>query len=142
MFVDLLPLQSLCTKTQVAKSRFKEGRLFLYKCHYLQGMKIFHNYFEEDEIAVKVKLQKVKGAAYNSETFDLSTVNLPVKYPQGVALRPDKLADLNHLLSFIPMSYKTWYMDLFAAQGLLAAGDEDDNPDDPETQEDDFLDFS
>ena len=142
-FYDLLPLQSLITKTQLSKANFKEGRLFVYRADYKQGMKIHHNYFEDDgnEISQIVKLQKGKRTTYSPEIFDLTSVDLPQKYPQGVALREDKLADLNHLQQFIPMSYKAWYRDLFAAQGLLAATEEDDNPDDPEIQEDDFLDY-
>ena len=142
-FYDLLPLQSLITKTQLSKANFKEGRLFVYRANYKQGMKIHHNYFEDDgnEISQIVKLQKGKRTTYSPEIFDLTSVDLPQKYPQGVAWREDKLADLNHLQQFIPMSYKAWYRDLFAGQGLLAATEEDDNPDDPEIQEDDFLDY-
>lgn len=142
MFLDLQPLQSAATKTQVAKSKFKDGRLFVYRADYRQGMRIYHQYFEEEEISTLVKLQKGRGAAYTQATFDLSAIDLPVKHPRGVALRPEKLADLNHLLRFIPLSYKQWYIDLFAAQGLLAAEGKDDDPDDPEVQEDDFLDFN
>ena len=143
MFFDLTPLQSHCTKTQLAKSRFKEGRLFVYKADYKQGMKIHHNYLEDDDfdVAQQVKLQKGKRTAYNPDTFNLADVDLPLKYPDGVALRPDKLADLNHLLKFIPLSFKSWYTDLFAAQGLLSVSEEADNPDDPEIQDDDFLDY-
>ncbi|KAK4323231.1 hypothetical protein Pmani_006062 [Petrolisthes manimaculis] len=144
MFFDLLPLQACITKTQVAKSKFKEGRLFVYKADYKQGFRIHHSYFEDGEeegVSQTVKLQKGKRTAYNPEIFDLSVVELPVKYPQGVALRQDKLTDLNHLLQFIPLSHKGWYQDLFAAQGLLAATEEENNPDDPEIQDDDLLDY-
>ncbi|KAK4320631.1 hypothetical protein Pmani_008514 [Petrolisthes manimaculis] len=144
MFFDLLPLQACITKTQVAKSKFKEGRLFVYKADYKQGFRIHHSYFEDGEeegVSQTVKLQKGKRTAYNPEIFDLSVVELPVKYPQGVALRQDKLTDLNHLLQFIPLSHKGWYQDLFAAQGLLAAAEEENNPDDPEIQDDDLLDY-
>ncbi|MPC94420.1 hypothetical protein E2C01_089588 [Portunus trituberculatus] len=61
--------------------------------------------------------------------------------PFNVVQMMEKLADLNHLLSFIPLEYKPWYKDLFTAQGLLAAGAAEDNPDDPDTLEDDFLDY-
>ena len=143
-FVDLLPLQSLVTKTQISKSRFKEGRLYVYKADYKMGMKIYHNYFEDDDFdcGTLVKLQKGKRMTYNPATFDLSTVHLPAKYPNGVALRQDKLADLNHLLRFIPLSYKSWYQDLFANQGLLAVDEEAEaDPDDPDLAEDDILDY-
>ncbi|MPC80010.1 hypothetical protein E2C01_074573 [Portunus trituberculatus] len=130
-FVDLQPLQSKCTKTQVAKSRYKEGRMFMYTEEYKQSMRIWQTYVDD----------KGRGAAYDLRNFDLTTIDLPVKYPQGVVLRPEKLADLNHLLSFIPHKYKPWYNDLFAAQGLLAAGAAEDNPEDPDTLEEDFLNY-
>lgn len=140
-FVDLQPLQSKCTKTQVAKSGYKEGRMFLYTEEYKQGMSIWQTYVDDIGTPLQVKLQKGRGAAYDPRNFDLTTIDLPAKYPQGVVLRPEKLADLSHLQSFIPLEYKPWYNDLFAAQGLLAAGAAEDNPDDPDTLEDDFLDY-
>ena len=141
MFVDLLPLQSHCSKTQLAKAKFKEGRLFIYKADYKEGLRIHHTYFEDkdNEVPQKVKLQKGRSRTYNPDIFDLSSVELPKKYPHGVALNPDKLADLNDLLRYIPLQYKGWYTDLFTAQGLIDANQE--TPDDPEIQDDDYLDY-
>jgi len=137
-FVDLEPLQSLHTKSGLSRAGFKNGRMFSYKEDYKQGMGIIKSYAEDIEHPTQVKLQKGRGAAYDPSKFDLPAVHLPIKYPEGVKLTPEKLDDLNHLLQFVPPEYSGFYTDLFAAQGLLAAqGDvAQDDPDD------DILDFS
>ena len=142
-FLDLQPLQSKVTKSQVAKSKFKEGRMFKYTEEYKQGMYIWQSYSHEIEHPTEVKLQKGRRTTFDPTTFDLTSVDLPVKYPEGVQLRPEKLNDLNHLLPFVPLEYKPWFQDLFAAQGLLAAAGDDgeEDPDDPDLLEDDVLDY-
>ncbi|MPC64908.1 hypothetical protein E2C01_059030 [Portunus trituberculatus] len=115
--------------------------MFMYTEEYKQGMSIWHTYVDDIGTPLQVKLQKEREATYDPKNFDLTTINLPAKYPQGVVLRPEKLADLIHLLSFIPLEYKPWYNDLFAAQVLLVAGAAEDNPDDTDTLEDDFLNY-
>lgn len=143
-FLDLQPLQSKVTKSQVAKAKFKEGRMFMYSQDYKQGMYIWKSYADEIEHPTEVKLQKGRRPNFDRTTFDLTSVDLPVKYPEGVQLRPEKLNDLNHLLAFVPLEYKAWFQDLFAAQGLLAAAGvcEEENPDDPDHIDDDVDDFN
>ena len=142
-FLDLLPLQSLCTKTRMAKTRFKDGRLFVYKADFKEGMRIYHSHFgeEEKQAPVEVKLQKGRRATYDPNRFDLSAVELPKKYPHGVALKKDKLDDLESLMPYIPLQYKAWYRDLFTAQGLIAELEAEHHPDDPDLEDDDVLDY-
>ena len=142
-FLDLQPLQSKLTKTQVAKAKFKEGRMFKFSAEFKQGMAIWQSYSDEIETPTQVRLQKGRRETYDPATFDLTSVSLPVKYPEGVQLSLEKLADLNHLLAFVPLGYKQWFIDLFAAQGMLAAAcvEDLDDPDDPERLEDDLLDY-
>ncbi|MPC68340.1 hypothetical protein E2C01_062540 [Portunus trituberculatus] len=54
---------------------------------------------------------------------------------------PVKLDDLNFLLRFVPLGYKSWYTDLFAAQRLLAAQDAPDGLNDPDSLGDNILDY-
>lgn len=138
-FYDLDPLQQAMTKTHLTKAGFKDARVLLYSADFMQGLQICSSYSEEAFNApTQVKLQKGKGAAYQLSKFDLSTIDLPLKYPNGVKLKSDKLEDLNYLLRFIPIGYKTWYEDLFATQGLLAA---EDAPDEANPDPDDVLDW-
>lgn len=86
--------------------------------------------------------QKGRSTVYDPSSFDLTTVDLPLKYPEGVRLKKEKLADLKYLLSYIPLGHKSWYEELFQAQGVAdAPAAEDDDPDDPDHIEDDVLDY-
>ena len=142
-FINLDPLQEKCSKTQLCRAGFKDGRMFQYSENFKLGIAIWKHYSEDIASPVNVKLQKGRGSTYNQANFDLTSVNLPLKYPNGVKLRNEKLNDLEHLLRFIPLGYRTWYDDLFAEQGLLATqgGDTAMDPDDPEGVEDDILDY-
>ncbi|KAK4295595.1 hypothetical protein Pmani_031852 [Petrolisthes manimaculis] len=136
-FFDLDALQGACTKAQMAKAGFKNARMFQYTAEYKMGFRVCLAYFEDHfDLPTYVKLQKGRGATYQREKFDLSAIDLQLKYPEGVKLKDDKLADLNFLLRFVPVGHRWWYNDLFAAQGALTA-QEDEDPDDP----DDVLDF-
>lgn len=136
-FVDLDPLQALITKAQLHKAGFKDGRMFQFKSDFLQGMSIWQCYNDEITTPVQVKLQKGKSQSYQRDKFDLAAVTLPLKYPHGVKLKTAKLDDLEYLLSFVPLGYKSWYADLFQAQGQLVGDSAEVDPDDP----DDVLDY-
>ncbi|KAK4313325.1 hypothetical protein Pmani_015313 [Petrolisthes manimaculis] len=138
-FVDLNPLQAMCTRTQLARARYKDGRMFQYWENFKLGMGIWQGYNEDIGSPLHVKLQKGKSDAYQPDKFNLAAVNLPVKNPQGVKLKSDKLDDLNHLFRFVPLEYRTWFTDIFAVQGLLAVQDAGDM--DPDEREDDILDY-
>ncbi|MPC36390.1 hypothetical protein E2C01_029847 [Portunus trituberculatus] len=64
-FFDLQPLQSVVTKTHLAKSKYKEGHMFLYEETYKQGMKIWQTYGHDLNTPTPFKLQKGKGVAYD-----------------------------------------------------------------------------
>ena len=137
-FFDLEPLQTLCTKGSLARAGFKEGRIFEYNANYKQGMGIMRAYslLEPDN----VKLQKGRGANYDPAKFDLNTVMLPLKYPDGVPLKPDKVADLRYLVRFVPPEYTGFYEALFEAQERIQ--DQGDEPgEDPIHPDDDFLEY-
>ena len=53
----------------------------------------------------------------------------------------NKMHSLHVLCNSLTFRYKEWYKDLFAAQGLLAVDNAPETQDDPEAEEDDFLDF-
>lgn len=141
-FFDLQPLQSLCTKGQVSKAGYKNGRMFKYAADFKQGMKVWQTYNDDFVSPIPVQLQKGRSTVYDPSSFDLTTVDLPLKYPEGVRLKKEKLADLKYLLSYIPLGHKSWYEELFQAQGVAdAPAAEDDDPDDPDHIEDDVLDY-
>ena len=140
-FVDLQPLQSLHSKASLSRAGFKNGRMFVYKESYKQGMGIMKTYASSLETPTLVKLQKGKlPLDYDPSKFDLASVHLPIKYPHGVILSPEKIADLKHLLQFIPPGHTSFYTDLFSAQASLATrvGEDEDDPDDAD---DDVLDY-
>lgn len=117
-FVDLQPLQALLTKSQLIKFKYKEGHMFLYSESFKQGMKIWQAYEQELSDPACVKLQKGKGSQYDPSKFDFGTVQLVPKYPNGVKLKQEKIADLEHLLRFIPHLHRPWYNDLFVHQRI------------------------
>ena len=135
-FFDLQPLQAMCTRTQVLKSKFKDGKMFKFSQDFKQGFGIWQSYNTEIDSTKNIKLQKGKGSAYKPEVFDLTTVNLPLKYPEGVKLKKEKLNDLSYLTRFLPITYQGWYTDLFTAQGRIS-----ENLENQEEDEDDVLDY-
>ena len=85
-----------------------------------------------------IKLQQGRGNQYNPDTFDLSAVQLPIKYPTPIKLNDKKVKDLKDLLVYIHYEYKEFVETLLAEQEGL---DEDATTaeDDPEN---DMLDYN
>ena len=137
-FFDIEPLQALCTRGSLARAGFKDGRVFEYNSNYMQGMSIMRSYTIIEP--QQVKLQKGRGANYDPAKFDLTSVRLQLKYPNGVPLKPNKLADVKYLSRFVHPDHMAFYDALFESQERLQEqgvepGDDVDNPDD------DFLDY-
>ena len=64
----------------------------------------------------RIKLQKGRGPNYDPSKFDLTSVVLPLKYPNGVKLKPDKITDLRYLVRFVPPDHTGFYEALFEGQ--------------------------
>lgn len=125
-FVDLEPLQRLHSETSTSQKTFRNCVMLTYKGNYKQGMGIMMH----SQNIQKLQLQKGMRAAFDQSKFNLPAVHLPIKYPGGVKLPPEKLDDLNHLLQFVPAKHSGFYTDLFAAQALMG-GREGTAQDDP-----------
>ncbi|KAK4294997.1 hypothetical protein Pmani_005855 [Petrolisthes manimaculis] len=55
-FVDLNPLQAMCTRTQLARAGYKDGRMFQYWENFKLGMGIWQGYNEDIGSPLHVKL--------------------------------------------------------------------------------------
>ena len=140
-FVDLNPLQQVCTKNKLTGQGFKDARVFVYRDTFKQGIGLVLSYaLDTFDQPTLIKLQKGRRQDYDPRNFDLTAVYLPLKYPHGVKIKDEKIRDLNHLLQFVPPGHCNFFLDLFAAQGLLVAEGVEDDPDYPE-QDDDILDY-
>lgn len=94
--------------------------------------------FGEFHPTVFLKLQKGRGNAYR-ESFNLSEIHLPHKYPNGVKIDTSKLEDIKDLIRFIPESHKSFYDQLLASQEQMGQGEMGELS--QEDDDDDFLEY-
>ena len=136
-FYDFSHLEKHCTKAGQKGSGFKNAKRFIVTAEDKRGITVSAG-FGDYHTPVFIKLQKGKGSAYK-EAFNLSRVELPLKYPNGVKLDDNKLKDLQDLQRFIPEPYADYYTHLFTQQEGLgqALAAEEDHP----LEDDDFLDY-
>ncbi|KAK8375197.1 hypothetical protein O3P69_015668 [Scylla paramamosain] len=91
------------------------------------GYLVKSDYEPDDNNIIKVRLQKGR-AAWSHQLFDLSTQPLPQKYTSPIALRPEKVRDLQSLLALMPQNAHPFYRSIIDAQ----AGDVNSTQDDGE----------
>ena len=132
MIKDFNVLLQNVTKRQLLNSKFKDGKIFEFSSELRTGFKIHPLY--KTSIPTFVQLQKGKRTRYNQDTFNLSSVVLPTKYPASILLSESKQKDLRDLLPYVPMPYKSVLEQAIIGNGLEVAEIED--PD-----EDDIIDF-
>ena len=96
------------------------------------GICVRPGYDDEMNSIVKIIFQKGKDNTLDSN-FNLSKVDLPLKYPNGVKLKPAKMKDLKYLCKFIKSGYEQFCADLFRTQEQIPAqwGAGQDDPDNP-----------
>ncbi|KAK8372557.1 hypothetical protein O3P69_014575 [Scylla paramamosain] len=135
-FFDFTILGANVSKAKQAQSGFKSAKVLKVSNEKRRGFMVMKGFCEEQDDCLWV-MQKKKGE-YDPR-FDLSKVNLPLKYPRGVPLTKDKTSDLKDLLKFVPGEYRAFYNDLFKIQGRRESEvDVQEGPDDPT---DDLLDY-
>jgi len=138
-FYDLQVLQQVVTKTSLARAGFKDARVFAFKYAYKQGMGIQSNYGLLTE--KYIKLQKGRGNVFHPSKFFLPGIALPLKYPDGVLLQPEKLKDLKYLCKFVSPEHMPFYNDLFKKQADARAKGGVVRDDPVSGPDDDFLDY-
>ena len=136
-FYDFSVLQQNCTKAGQKGSGFKNAKRFLVNSEDKRGLKVCAG-FGEFHPTVFLKLQKGRGNAYR-ESFNLSEIHLPHKYPNGVKIDTSKLEDIKDLIRFIPESHKSFYDQLLASQEQMGQGEMGELS--QEDDDDDFLEY-
>ncbi|KAK4324158.1 hypothetical protein Pmani_005161 [Petrolisthes manimaculis] len=120
------------------------ARVLIYSSNFKAGLHIQQNY--GDIVPPKeVNLEKKK----DKGKLNLSTFNLPLKYPGTVLLSKEKLADLKVLMTYVNPAYKPFYTTIIEDQEQAGGGQagrgqgrvgvhprddhylDDDEPDDP-----------
>ena len=139
-FYDFGVLENHVSKAGLKGCGFKNAKRFLVNADNKKGIKVCSSFGDYFVKPVDVKFQKGRGKSYDPG-FNLSNVQLPLKYPSGVKIKSKKIDDLKDLVRFIPESHIGFYNDLFASQARLpqveGEEEEEDHPDD----EDEFLDY-
>lgn len=77
----------------------------------------------------EVRLQRGR-VAWSPKLFDLSAQPLPQKYTNPIALRPEKVRDLQSLLSLMPLNAHPFYHFINDAQAGDVNSTQDDDEDD------------
>ena len=141
-FFNYETLQNQCTKASQKRSGFKNAKRFIANSDNKSGVTVCAR-FDDDVIPpVFMKVQKGRSRQGRDE-FNLSQVQLPLRYPNGRLLDKEKAKDLKDLMVFIPGPHEEFYRKLFSSQERLAEqereGDDDEGVDDPE--DDDHLEY-
>lgn len=129
-FLDFAVLQNMITKRPTTGVSFKDAKSFYFTDTFKEGYAINPSY--DSTTRVQVKLQKGRSKTYSQNTFDLSKTVLPEKYSIPVKLKPEKLKDIQDLLTYVPHHHKKFLSDIIAHQanvGVAAADDDEDAPD-------------
>lgn len=115
------------------------ARVLIYSSNFKAGLHIQQNYGDlEPPKEVNLEKKKDKGK------LNLTTFNLPLKYPGTVLLSKEKLADLKVLMTYVDPAYKPFYTTIIEDQEQAGSGQgrvgvhprddhylDDDEPDDP-----------
>ena len=96
---------------------FQNGKVFVYDESYKQGFCIKAEYHQEG--GTKVKLQKSRSEVFDTNVFNLATVNTPPKYPRPIKLNEKKVKDLKSLLPYIPTHHKPFMEQVISEQEAL-----------------------
>ncbi|KAG0718381.1 hypothetical protein GWK47_052487 [Chionoecetes opilio] len=96
-----------------------------------EGYLLKSDYEADSENITEVRLQKGR-AAWSRKVFDLSVPRLPKQYSRPLALKKEKVRDLQYLLDLMPVNKQTFYNNIIDAHtvGLTKDVPPDEDPDD------------
>ncbi|MPC67491.1 hypothetical protein E2C01_061668 [Portunus trituberculatus] len=135
-FLGFDELQKHATKAGQTQSGFKGARDLIVEAEYKMGIKVSPNYGDFIDNTVRWSLQKGRKANYDPVKFDLSSVPITPKFPNGVLIEDH--SHIRSLTSYIPEASRGFYNALFASQQRLKDLGADLHDDD---SDDDLLDF-
>lgn len=93
------------------------ARVLIYSSNFKAGLHIQQNYGDlEPPKEVNLEKKKDKGK------LNLTTFNLPLKYPGTVLLSKEKLADLKVLMTYVDPAYKPFYTTIIEDQEQAGSG--------------------
>lgn len=138
-FKDYNTLLKMVTKRKVPGGKFAAASQIIASENYMEGYMLKDGFDVPDQGAHKVKLMPSR-RAYSPDLFNLSTVNLPVKYQHDRMLTREKITDIQYLTDeFIANAdNRRWWRDLLLRQqdlhnrGAVLSFESDDDPDDPD----------
>ncbi|KAG0715115.1 hypothetical protein GWK47_012695 [Chionoecetes opilio] len=104
-------------------------KIFL-RLAFREGYLLKSDYKADSENITEVRLQKGR-AAWSSKVFDLSALRLPKHYSRPLALKKEKVRDLQYLLDLMPVNKQTYNNIIDACTvGLTKDVLPDEDPDD------------
>ncbi|KAG0714266.1 hypothetical protein GWK47_014468 [Chionoecetes opilio] len=103
----------------------------LLRLAFREGCLLKSDYEADSENITEVRLQKGR-AAWSRKVFDLSAPRLPKHYSRPLALKKEKLHDLQYLLDLMPVNKQTFYNNIIDAHtvGLTKGVPPDEDPND------------
>ncbi|KAG0717398.1 hypothetical protein GWK47_054537 [Chionoecetes opilio] len=105
-------------------------KIFL-RLAFREGYLLKSDYEADSENITEVRLQKGR-VAWSRKVFDLSAPRLPKHYSRPLALKKEKVRDLQYLLDLMPVNKQTFYNNIINAHtvGLTEDVPPDEDPDD------------
>ncbi|KAG0714678.1 hypothetical protein GWK47_013635 [Chionoecetes opilio] len=103
----------------------------LLRLAFREGYLLKSDYETDSENINEVRLQKGR-AAWSRKVFDLSAPRLPKHYSRPLALKKEKVRNLQYLLDLMPVNKQTFYNYIIDAHtvGLTEDVPPDEDPDD------------
>ncbi|KAK3890068.1 hypothetical protein Pcinc_005983 [Petrolisthes cinctipes] len=134
-FFSFDTLSKYITKRKAPGSTFKDSRKIFLRLAFLEGYLLKSDYEADDENVTKVRLQKGR-AAWSRKVFDLSAPPLPKHYSRPIALKKEKVCDLQYLLALMPANKQPFYNNII---DVHTAGITEDIPTDEDADDLDEL---
>ncbi|KAG0711579.1 hypothetical protein GWK47_020361 [Chionoecetes opilio] len=103
----------------------------LLRLAFREGYLLKSDYEADSENITEVRMQKGR-AAWSRKVFDLSAPRLPKHYSRPLALKKEKVRDLQYLLDLMPVNKQTFYNNIIDTHtvGLTEDVPPDEDPDD------------
>ena len=132
-FLNFGSLITHVTKRKAVGSSFKDSRKILLRNDYLEGYLLKSDYEADDSNITRVRLQKGRArVAWSRQLFDLSAHPLTKQYNGPISLTPEKVRDLQYLLTLLPTMSHPFYQEIIDANtaGRTDGSSNEDESDD------------
>ena len=113
---EIFITKKIATRRPVKGKAFQKASQIILRHDYPQSYLLKKDYNLPDSAGEQINVVPYRVSV---DSFDLSSVDLPLKYPQGRQIDEKKLKDIQDLMKFMTESETVWIKDLVEQQNNL-----------------------